>query len=108
MERALHSHLETEPNTATHGNGGKLMYVRGIARVAPMHRALGTYVRRRRPYFFDVRRTYGKRDRDTNLFTLANARARARARSQLVARPFIFHVARAIDHCSLHPVISGN
>jgi len=31
-----------------------------------------------------------------------------RAHSQLVARSFIFHVAHAIDHCSLYPVISGN
>lgn len=30
----------------------------------------------------------------------------SRARSQLVVRSFIFHVARVIDHCSLHPVIS--
>lgn len=88
----LYSYPGTEPNATR--QRGKLM----CAESRTLTDAPDSYLRWCRIFFFDARRTYGARDRDTNLFV----------RSQLVARFFIFHVARAIDHCSLRPVISGN
>lgn len=93
-----HSVIQLSRNGAERDTAAWKINVRGIAHAHRWHRArtYGGVV-----FFFfppDAQRTYGARDRDTNLFV----------RSQLVARPFIFHVARAIDHCSLRPVISGN
>lgn len=69
---------------------GKLMrHARGIAHV----RLRELVLTGRRPYFFDatnIRRVIG-----TRIYSCT------RARSQLVARPFIFHVAR--DRSSLTP-----
>lgn len=71
----LYSYPGTEPNVTR--QRGKLMYAESRT---PTHRARTYGCRRVFFFFFDARRTYGARDRDTNLFV----------RSQLVARPFHF------------------